>query len=127
MEHKIRSDNGKVSYADYVRVIEEYLIAALGKRSITKIDYKALDQLDAKRIEQMGKVPSQSTMLTHNATLNRVFNETVILCGKTAPKSEDYKMTQTATLTHQQLQHVLDYTRTRRHNRLNRTIILLTH
>ena len=35
MEHEIRSGNGKVSYADYIRVIEEYLITALGKRSIT--------------------------------------------------------------------------------------------
>jgi hypothetical protein len=72
MEHEIRSGNGKVSYADYIRVIEEYLIPALGKRSITNIDYTALDELDAKRIEQMGKAPSQSTMLTHNATLTCV-------------------------------------------------------
>jgi integrase len=78
MEHEIRSGNGKVSYADYIRVIEEYLITALGKRSITNIDYTALDELDAKRIEQMGKAPSQSTMLTHNAALNRVFDEAVI-------------------------------------------------
>lgn len=78
MEHEIRSGNGKVSYADYIRVIEEYLIPALGKRSITNIDYTALDELDAKRIEQMGKAPSQSTMLTHNAALNRVFDEAVI-------------------------------------------------
>jgi integrase len=78
MEHEIRSGNGKVSYADYIRVIEEYLISALGKRSITNIDYTALDELDAKRIEQMGKSPSQSTMLTHNAALNRVFDEAVI-------------------------------------------------
>jgi hypothetical protein len=72
MEHEIRSDNGKVSYADYIRVIEEYLITALGKRSITNIDYTALDELDAKRIEQMGKAPSQSTMLIHNAALECV-------------------------------------------------------
>jgi integrase len=78
MEHEIRSGNGKVSYADYIRVIEEYLIPALGKRSITNIDYTALDELDAKRIKQMGKAPSQSTMLTHNAALNRVFDEAVI-------------------------------------------------
>ena len=78
MEHEIRSGNGKVAYADYIRVIEEYLIPALGKRSITNIDYTALDELDAKRIEQMGKAPSQSTMLTHNAALNRVFDEAVM-------------------------------------------------
>jgi len=36
-------------------------------------------------------------------------------------------MTQAATLTQQQLQRVLDYTRTRRHYKRNRAIILLTH
>ena len=36
-------------------------------------------------------------------------------------------MTQAATLTQQQLQRVLDYTRTRRHYKRNRVIILLTH
>ena len=36
-------------------------------------------------------------------------------------------MTQAATLTQQQLQRVLDYTRTRRHYQRNRAIILLTH
>ena len=36
-------------------------------------------------------------------------------------------MTQAATLTQQQLQRVLEYTRTRRHYKRNRVIILLTH
>jgi integrase len=91
MEHEARGGMGKVSYADYIRVIEEYLIPALGKRSITNIDYTALDELDAKRIEQMGKAPSQSTMLTHNAALNRVFDEAVIrnfLADANRPKLE---------------------------------------
>jgi integrase len=91
MEHEARGGKGKVSYADYIRVIEEYLIPALGKRSITNIDYTALDELDAKRIEQMGKAPSQSTMLTHNAALNRVFDEAVIrnfLADANRPKLE---------------------------------------
>ena len=36
-------------------------------------------------------------------------------------------MTQAVTLTQQQLQRVLEYTRTRRHYKRNRAIILLTH
>ena len=55
--------------------------------------------------------------------MNRKHN----ICSKTAPKCEDYKMTQAATLTQQQLQRVLDYTRTRRHYKRNRAIVLLTH
>lgn len=77
MEEEIRSKAGKISYADYIRVINEYLIPCLGKRNITSIDHAALDELDAWRIKQMGKAPSQSTMLTHNAALNRIFDEAV--------------------------------------------------
>ena len=78
MEEELTNGTGKVSYKDYIRVTNEYLIPALGKRNITSIDYAALDDLDAKRIELMGKAPSQSTLLTQNAALNRVFDEAVI-------------------------------------------------
>ena len=78
MDAETANKQGKVSYVDYRRVIEDYLIPILGNRSITNIDSSALDELDAKRIELMKKVPSQSTMLTHNTALNRVFDEAVI-------------------------------------------------
>jgi integrase len=78
MEAETANKQGKISYTDYKRVIEDYLIPILGNRSITNIDSSALDELDAKRIDLMEKVPSQSTMLTHNTALNRVFDEAVI-------------------------------------------------
>uniref|UniRef100_UPI004048BB3F tyrosine-type recombinase/integrase n=1 Tax=Polynucleobacter sp. TaxID=2029855 RepID=UPI004048BB3F len=78
LEHEIAVGKGKRSYTDYIRVINDYLIPILGKRSITSIDYQALDELNIKRAELMEKVPTQSTMLTHNAALNRVFDEAVI-------------------------------------------------
>lgn len=78
MKDETASGKGKVSYADYIRVINDVLIPCLGKRNITSIDNAALDELDAWRITQMGKAPSQSTMLTQNAALNRVFDEAVI-------------------------------------------------
>jgi len=78
MEEELTNGTGKVSYKDYIRVTNEYLIPILGKRNITSIDVAALDELDAKRIEMMGKAPSQSTLLTQNAALNRVFDEAVI-------------------------------------------------
>ena len=62
-------------YSDYKIVIENYLIKFLGNRLITTIDYDALNYLEAKRIEAMGKVPTRSTMLTHNAALKRVFKQ----------------------------------------------------
>jgi integrase len=78
MDAETANKQGKISYTDYKRVIEDYLIPILGNRSITNISSSALDELDAKRIELMKKVPSQSTMLTHNTALNRVFDEAVI-------------------------------------------------
>jgi integrase len=91
LEHEIAIGKGKRSYTDYIRVIQDYLIPILGKRSITSIDYQALDELNIKRAEMMEKVPTQSTMLTHNAALNRVFDEAVIrgfLTEASKPKLE---------------------------------------
>lgn len=78
LEHEITIGKGKRSYTDYIRVINDYLIPILGKKAITNIDYQALDELNEKRTAMMEKVPTQSTMLTHNAALNRVFDEAVI-------------------------------------------------
>jgi integrase len=78
LEHEITIGKGKRSYTDYIRVINDYLVPILGKKAITNIDYQALDELNEKRTAMMEKVPTQSTMLTHNAALNRVFDEAVI-------------------------------------------------
>ena len=77
MQDEIANGSGKVSYADYIYVIDNYLIPCLGKRNITSIDHSALDEFDAWRIQKMGKEPSHSTILTHNSALNRVFDEAV--------------------------------------------------
>lgn len=78
MEQKIANGDGKVSYNDYIRIINEYLIPILGNRLITNIDSVALDYLDAERIRMMGRTPSNSTMLSQNAALNMVFDEAVL-------------------------------------------------
>ena len=78
MEQKIANGDGKVSYSDYIRIINEYLIPILGNRLITNIDSVALDYLDAERIRMMGRTPSNSTMLSQNAALNIVFDEAVL-------------------------------------------------
>jgi integrase len=75
MQHELGSGKGKVSFNDYIRVINEYLIPILGKRNITSIDVSVLDELDAQRIIMMGREPTRSTLLTHNSALNRVFDE----------------------------------------------------
>ncbi len=78
MEQKLTNGDGKVSYKDYIRIINEYLIPILGNRLITNIDQAALDHLEAERILMMGKAPSKSTLLSQNAALNMVFDEAVL-------------------------------------------------
>ncbi len=72
-------DTTSRKYKDYYTVITNYLNPILGKRYINKIDYDALDELRMKREELMGKAPTHSTLLTHNAVLNRVFKQASIM------------------------------------------------
>lgn len=69
---------GKVSFDDYIRVIEDYLIKILGKRLITNIDTEALLYFDTERTKLMEKAATRSTQQTHNSALNKVFDEAVI-------------------------------------------------
>ena len=78
MNDDTKAGKGKVSYVDYIRVIDDYLIPFLGSYSIGNIDYQVIDKFDAWRTLQMGKAPSHSTLLTQNAALNRVFDEAEI-------------------------------------------------
>jgi hypothetical protein len=75
MEQRLADDTGKSAYNDYIPIINFYLIPALGNRLITNIDRAALEHLDNERIKRMRKEPSHSTMLSHNAALNAVFDE----------------------------------------------------
>lgn len=68
-------DTTSRKYKDYFTVITNYLNPILGKRYINKINYDALDELRMKREVLMGKAPTRSTLLTHNAVLNRVFKQ----------------------------------------------------
>ena len=64
-------------YKDYTQVIERYLIPILGKYNVDSINYEVLEELEQKREKKMGKVPTKSTMMTHNAALNRIFDEAI--------------------------------------------------
>lgn len=77
MRLETEAGKGKVSYADYKRVIEDVLTPFFGKYSITSITYAVLEEFNAWRIEKMGKAPAHSTLLTQNAAMNRVFDEAV--------------------------------------------------
>lgn len=91
MQQEKRAGTGKVIYNDYMIVIEKYLIPFFGNRMINNINYQALDEFDEWRLDNMKKAPSQSTLMTHNAALNRVLDEAVMrgyLNDITRPKLE---------------------------------------
>lgn len=77
MKTELAAGRGKVSFADYERVIEDYLLPFFGNYSIGSVNYALLADFDAWRAEKMGRAPSQSTLMTQNAALNRVFDEAV--------------------------------------------------
>ena len=78
MEEEVKNGDGKAIYSDYISAINRYLVPILGKYSITNIDRAALDHLASERIRLMNKVPTKSTLMNHNAALNRVFDEAVL-------------------------------------------------
>ena len=77
MEKETASGNGKASYRDYTLAINNYLLPILGSYHVDNIDYQALQKLDDERRVRMKKEPTRSTLLTHNAALNMVFDEAV--------------------------------------------------
>ena len=78
MEKELEQKHGKAIYKDYISIITKYLVPFFGKYKIDSIDYPLLEQFDAWRGKRMEKKPRRSTMLNHNAALNRVFDEAVI-------------------------------------------------
>lgn len=77
MEDKQEAGDGRVSYEQYKRIINDFLIPFFGKRDVDSINAKALQEYAAYREQQMGKVPAYSTVRKHNVALNRVFEEAV--------------------------------------------------
>lgn len=75
MEKDLGDGTGKVIYNDYITVIKNYLIPYFGKYSINNIDGKLIDHYADWRTKRMEKTPKRSTVMTHNAVLNRIFDE----------------------------------------------------
>jgi integrase len=74
MELALETGGGKVIYNHYIGALKKYLIPFFDKRHIDRIDYQSLVDFKNYRINKMGCEPARSTINTHNAALNRVFN-----------------------------------------------------
>ncbi len=77
MRDALDSGVGKVIYQDYIEVINKYYIPFFKKRNIENIDYAALAEFATWRREQFKGNPAHSTINTHNAALNRIFDAAV--------------------------------------------------
>ncbi|MBT8634025.1 hypothetical protein C2751_00055 [Polynucleobacter paneuropaeus] len=78
LQDALDSKEGKAVYRDYITAINRYLVPALGKYYVDSIDYKAFAHFEEVRKKKMkGKDATKSTQLTHNAALNKVFDEAI--------------------------------------------------
>lgn len=72
MDDDTAQGKGKVSFKEYKVTIEKYLIPFFGKYRVDSIDFAVLEEFDKWRTKRMGAAPKHSTLLNHNAALNRV-------------------------------------------------------
>ena len=77
LEDEIEAGIGKPIYRDYIMIANRYLIPVLGRKYIDRLTYDDFDELQQRRIKIMGRIPTRSTILNHNAILNRMFDEAI--------------------------------------------------
>lgn len=78
MEQSPDSAKGKTSFIDYIRILRRYHIPYFDRMHITSIDYEKLAAFDNWRAVEMKRTPAKSTLKSHNAAMQRVFDEAVI-------------------------------------------------
>ncbi len=78
MDEALPGTKGKGSFADYKLFLGKYHIPFFERTHITSIDRAKLMEFDAWRVKKSGKPLTQSTLKSHNAAMQRVFDEAVI-------------------------------------------------
>lgn len=78
MEDELEEGSGKSIYWDYILVLNKYHVPYFNNTYISSVDYKALADFSKWRAGEAGKQHKSSTLLTHNAAMNRVFDEAEI-------------------------------------------------
>lgn len=79
LEDALQNGNGKVVFSNYISALKNYHIPFFkGMHIRDVVAAQALLDFDAYRIEQFKRVPAKSTILTHNAAMQRVLDEAVI-------------------------------------------------
>lgn len=78
LQNQRDSGEGKVVFKDYIAAIDMYLIPFFGSYNVNSIDYALLQKFAGHRRKKMRREPAKSTINTHTAALNRVFDEAVL-------------------------------------------------
>jgi len=78
MDEALPGTKGRGSFADYKLFLRRYHIPFFDRTHVTSIDRAKLIEFDAWRVEEAGKLLTQSTLKSHNAAMQKVFDEAVI-------------------------------------------------
>ena len=78
MEDELEEGSGKSIYWDYILVLKKYHVPYFNNTYISTVDYKSLADFSKWRAGEAGKQHKSSTLLTHNAAMNRIFDEAEI-------------------------------------------------
>ena len=77
MRRQMETGEGLKIYSAYIAVTQNYLIPFFGKYNIANINYQMLSAYEQWRREKIGRELKASTVNTHIAALNRVFDEAI--------------------------------------------------
>ncbi len=77
MKRELEQGIGHVVYKDYISALNKYHKEFFKREYITSIDQQMLINFDTWRIKEAKRHLAHSTILNHNAAMNRVFDEAV--------------------------------------------------
>ena len=77
MRRQLEACEGRQIYSAYIAVTENYLIPFFGKYNIANINYQQVSAYEEWRKQKFGRELKASTVNTHIAALNRVFDEAI--------------------------------------------------
>ena len=77
MKRQLEACEGRKIYSAYIAVTQNYLIPFFGKYNIANINYQQVSAYEEWRKQKFGRELKASTVNTHIAALNRVFDEAI--------------------------------------------------
>lgn len=92
MRRDVAAGTGKRVYVDYCRAIEQYFIPFFGNTYLANITHADVEEFEAWRNQQLGRVPATSTLLTYAAAWARI-NAVAVQRGWMSPMTPVPRLT----------------------------------